>query len=88
MEYIKNRFYQKASKCVNEYQRLKNEHGDKVIANVTIEQVMTGMKGVPSSNNRNPVSWIHHTGTSRKIAAIVSRWRAPSRRSFLPDVDW
>ncbi len=48
MEYIKNRFYQKASKCVNEYQRLKNEHGDKVIANVTIGQVMTGMKGVPS----------------------------------------
>lgn len=48
MEYIKNRFYQKASKCVSEYQRLKNEHGDKVIANVTIGQVMTGMKGVPS----------------------------------------
>ncbi|MGQ7869489.1 citrate (Si)-synthase [Sunxiuqinia sp. sy24] len=48
MEYIKNRFYQKASKCVSEYQRIKNEHGDKVIANVTIGQVMTGMKGVPS----------------------------------------
>ncbi|MGD9557544.1 MAG: citrate (Si)-synthase [Mangrovibacterium sp.] len=48
MEYIKNKFYEKASKCVAEYQRLKNEHADKVISNVTIGQVMTGMKGVPS----------------------------------------
>lgn len=48
MEYIKNKFYEKASKCISEYQRLKNEHGDKIIANVTIGQVMTGMKGVPS----------------------------------------
>ncbi|WP_423126845.1 citrate (Si)-synthase [Gaoshiqia sp. Z1-71] len=48
MEYIKNRFYEKASKCIAEYQKLKNEHGDKVIAQVTIGQVMTGMKGVPS----------------------------------------
>ncbi|MCF8363221.1 MAG: citrate (Si)-synthase [Prolixibacteraceae bacterium] len=48
MEYIKNRFYNKATKCINEYNKLKKEHGDKVIANVTIGQVMTGMKGVPS----------------------------------------
>ena len=48
MEYIKNKFYQKASKCIGEYQRLKNDYGDKVIAQVTIGQVMTGMKGVPS----------------------------------------
>lgn len=48
MEYIKSRFYNKASKCIAEYNRLKKEHGDKVIANVTIGQVMTGMKGVPS----------------------------------------
>ncbi len=48
MEYIKNRFYQKASKCTKEYQRLKKDHSDKVIANVTIGQVLTGMKGVPS----------------------------------------
>ena len=48
MEYIKNRFYQKASKCTQEYIRLKNEHSDKVIAEVTIGQVLTGMKGVPS----------------------------------------
>jgi len=48
MEYIKNKFYEKASKWISEYQRLKNDHGDQVIANVTIGQVMTGMKGVPS----------------------------------------
>jgi citrate synthase len=48
MEYIKNRFYNKATKCIHEYDKLKKEHGDKVIANVTIGQVMTGMKGVPS----------------------------------------
>ncbi|MFA9388824.1 MAG: citrate (Si)-synthase [Prolixibacteraceae bacterium] len=48
MEYIKNRFYEKTSKCIVELNRLKKEHGDKVIANVTIGQVMSGMKGVPS----------------------------------------
>ncbi len=48
MEYIKNRFYEKASKCIGEYQRLRKEYGDKVIASVTLEQVMSGMKGVPS----------------------------------------
>ena len=48
MEYIKNRFYEKTSKCISEYQKLKAEHGDKVLANVTIGQVLTGMKGIPA----------------------------------------
>ena len=48
MEYIKNRFYNRASHCVAEYNKLKKEHGDTVIANVTIGQVLSGMKGVPS----------------------------------------
>jgi len=48
MEYIKNRFYEKTSKCITEYQKLKAEHGDKVLANVTIGQVLTGMKGIPA----------------------------------------
>ncbi|MDA3929875.1 MAG: citrate (Si)-synthase [Prolixibacteraceae bacterium] len=48
MEYIKNRFYEKAIKCTTAYNKLKKEHGDKVIAEVTIGQVLTGMKGVPS----------------------------------------
>ncbi|VAW16270.1 Citrate synthase (si) [hydrothermal vent metagenome] len=48
MEYIKNRFYQKASKWTADYQRLKKDHSDKVIAQVTLGQILTGMKGVPS----------------------------------------
>ncbi|MBN1926214.1 MAG: citrate (Si)-synthase [Prolixibacteraceae bacterium] len=48
MEYIKNRFYEKATKCIAEYNKLKKEHADKVIAQVTIGQVLSGMKGVPS----------------------------------------
>ncbi len=68
MEYIKNRFYQKASKCISEYQRLKTEHGDKVIGEVTIGQVMTGMKGVPSlitdTSKLDPTTGIRFRGHS------------------------
>lgn len=48
MEYIKNRFYEKAIKCTHEFQRIKKEHGDVVLGNVTIDQVLTGMKGIPA----------------------------------------
>lgn len=48
MEYIKNRFYETSSKHIAEYQKLKSEHGDKVLGNVTIGQVLTGMKGIPA----------------------------------------
>ncbi len=47
MEYIKYRFFQKANKCSKEFQRIRNDHGDKVIAQVTLEQVFSGMKGIP-----------------------------------------
>ncbi|MCD6354071.1 MAG: citrate (Si)-synthase, partial [Prolixibacteraceae bacterium] len=47
MEYIKYRFFQKASQCSLEYQKIKKEFSDKVIAEVTLGQVLTGMKGVP-----------------------------------------
>ena len=47
MEYIKYRFFQKASKCSKEFQRIKKEHGNKVIAEVTLDQVFSGMKGIP-----------------------------------------
>lgn len=47
MEYIKYRFFQKASQCSKEFQRIKNEHSDKVIAQVTLGQVFSGMKGIP-----------------------------------------
>jgi citrate synthase len=66
MEYIKNKFYEKASRYITEYQRLKNEHADKVIANVTIGQVMTGMKGVPSlitdTSKLDPMTGIRFRG--------------------------
>ncbi|HZH72051.1 MAG TPA: citrate (Si)-synthase [Mariniphaga sp.] len=47
MEYIKYRFFQKASQCSKEFQRIKQEHSDKVIAQVTLGQVFSGMKGIP-----------------------------------------
>jgi citrate synthase len=47
MEYIKYRFFQKASQCSKEFQRIKKEHADKVIAKVTLGQVFSGMKGIP-----------------------------------------
>jgi citrate synthase len=47
MEYIKYRFFKKASKCSKEYQRLKREHSNDVIAEITLGQVLTGMKGIP-----------------------------------------
>jgi len=31
MEYIKNRFYEKASKCMAEFQNLRKTHGDVVL---------------------------------------------------------
>lgn len=48
MEYIKNKFYQVASKQVAEYMNLKKRHSDVVIGKVTIGDVMSGMKGIPS----------------------------------------
>jgi citrate synthase len=47
MEYIKNRFYGKASKYISEYNSLRKNHSDKVITKVTVGQVLTGMKGIP-----------------------------------------
>ncbi len=68
MEYIKNKFYEKSIKNVGEYQRLKKEHGNKVIANVTIEQVLTGMKGIPGlitdTSKLDPVEGIRFRGYS------------------------
>ena len=48
MEYIKNKFYQAASTQVAEYMNLKKRHSDVVISKVTIGDVMSGMKGIPS----------------------------------------
>ncbi len=48
MEYIKYRFYQKANRCAAEFQRLKKDHADVVLGQVTLGQVLTGMKGIPA----------------------------------------
>ncbi len=48
MEYIKNRFYEKASKCMAEFQSLRKDYGDVVLGQVTIDQVLSGMKGIPA----------------------------------------
>lgn len=48
MEYIKNRFYEKAMKNMADLQRLRKEHGDVVLGQVTIDQVLSGMKGIPA----------------------------------------
>lgn len=48
MEYIKNRFYEKAMQRVAEFQKVRKESGDVVIGQVTIDQVLSGMKGIPA----------------------------------------
>ena len=68
MEYIKNRFFQKASKSVSEYQRIRKEYGDKIIAQVTIDQVLSGQKGIPAlvcdTSNLDPNEGIRFRGYS------------------------
>lgn len=48
MEYIKNRFYEKAMKDMAELQKLRKDHGDVVLGQVTIDQVLSGMKSIPA----------------------------------------
>ncbi len=48
MEYIKNRFYEKATKDLAELQRIRKEYGNVVLGQVTIDQVLSGMKGIPA----------------------------------------
>ncbi|MCF6357239.1 MAG: citrate (Si)-synthase [Draconibacterium sp.] len=68
MEYIKYRFFQKANKCSKEFQRIKKDHGDKVIAEVTLGQVLTGMKGIPllvtDTSKLDPAEGIRFKGYS------------------------
>jgi len=48
MEYIKNRFFEKANKDLAEFQRIRKDYGDVVLGQVTIDQVLSGMKGIPA----------------------------------------
>jgi citrate synthase len=77
---IKYRFFQKASECSKEFQRIKKEHADKPIAKVTLEQVLTGMKGIPllvtDTSKLDPNEGIRFKGYSipelRKLLPKVS----------------
>lgn len=48
MDKMKQKFAEKASQTYEELIKLRKDYGDTVIADVKIEQVMSGMKGVPS----------------------------------------
>jgi citrate synthase len=48
MDHIKKKFAEKALPRVAEFKKLVSEHGDKVIGEVTIGSVLTGMKGTVS----------------------------------------
>jgi citrate synthase len=48
MEYIKNRFYEKAMKNMADFQKLRKDHGEVVLGQVNIDQVLSGMKGIPA----------------------------------------
>lgn len=48
MEYIKNRFYEKAMKNMADIQKLRKDYGDVVLGQVNIDQVLSGMKGIPA----------------------------------------
>ncbi len=48
MDHIKKKFVEKALPRVAEFRKLVSEHGDKVIGEVTIGSVLTGMKGTVS----------------------------------------
>ncbi len=48
MESLKKKFYEKSTLLSEEIRKMKKEHGDKIISNVTLSQVFEGMKGVIS----------------------------------------
>ena len=48
MEYIKNRFFESASKKQAQFQKVRKESGDVVLGQVNIDQVLSGMKGIPA----------------------------------------
>jgi citrate synthase len=68
MDKLKQKFYEKAQALQKELQLLKEKHGDTVVADVTINQILTGMKGVPSlltlTSKLDPVEGIRFRGYS------------------------
>jgi len=48
MDILKKKFIEKAQPVIEELAQLRKGHGDKVVAEVTIEQIVSGMKGIPA----------------------------------------
>ncbi len=48
MDILKKKFIEKAQPVIDELAQLRKGHGDKVVAEVTIEQIVSGMKGIPA----------------------------------------
>jgi citrate synthase len=68
MEYIKNRFYEAAQTRLKDFQKLKEKYSDVVVSNVTIGDVIMGMKGIPSliteTSKLDPEDGIRFRGVS------------------------
>jgi len=48
MDELKKKFYEKSSALKSEIRALRKEHGDKVVADVNIAQIIGGMRGIKS----------------------------------------
>jgi len=48
MDKLKQKFYEKSSKLRTEVRNLRKNHGDKVVADVNIAQIIGGMRGIKS----------------------------------------
>lgn len=48
MDRLKEKFFEKAQKVAEEVGYIRKHYGDKVVAEVTIEQILSGMKGIPA----------------------------------------
>lgn len=66
MELLKKKFYERCAHYSNEIREIKKNYGNEVIGQVTVEQFLTGMKGVPSlltsTSNLDPEEGIRFRG--------------------------
>jgi len=88
MEYIKNKFYESALACLKDFNELKRKHSNVVIGTVTIGDIISGMKGVPSliteTSKLDPEEGIRFRGYSLpEIRKILPKM--PSHDEPLPE---
>jgi len=77
MDILKKKFHEKSSALKTEIRALKKEHGDKVVANVNVAQIIGGMRGIKS------ILW----ETSELDAQVGIRFRGysiPELKDLLP----